>query len=184
MIHFYCLDVTKTILISDQPVEKVRAKYGSRYEVLNSVNDRTSVDIIKTRLARSYGSYSFVEWYQAAKRQLSEESKRKISEARQGKPRSEATKLKISESCKGRSNFQGKKHTAETRNKMAEKKLGNQHVKDSYWAYDARADKETRVKDRNSLPPGYSLGRDYDSIEEGLYHIDEHRRSRRVNNSR
>lgn len=181
MIHFYCLSVTKTILISDQPVEKVRAKYGTRYELLNSVNDRSSVDVIKTRLARNYGNYSFVEWFKAVKSHMSDEVKQKISEARKGKPQSEATKLKISESCKGRSNFQGKKHTAETKNKMAEKKLGNQHVKDSYWAYDSKADKETRVKDRNSLPPGYSLGRDYDSIEVGLYHMDEYQRSRSRN---
>jgi len=181
MIHFYCLDVTKTILISDQPVDKVRAKYGPRYEILNSVNDKVSVDVIKTRLARSYGSYSFVEWYQAAKRQMTAENKQKISDAKKGKLQSEATKLKISQSCKGRSNFQGKKHTAETKNKMAEKKLGNQHVKDSYWAYDSKADKETRVKDRNNLPPGYSLGRDYDSIEVGLYHMDEFQRSRSRN---
>jgi hypothetical protein len=112
---------------------------------------------------------------------MSEETRRKMSEAKMGKPRDEATRLKISAGLKGRSNFQGKKHSDNTKDAMAEKKLGNQHTKDSYWAYDPKTDKETRVRDRNNLPPGYTLGRDYDSIEVGLYHIDEHRKSRARN---
>lgn len=184
MIHFYCYDVTKTILISDMPVDKVKAKYGHRYELLNSVKENSAVDIIRSRLQRSYGRYEFVEWYQTVRKPMSEETRRKMSEAKKGKPRDEATRQKIAAGLKGRSNFQGKKHTAETKDVMAEKKLGNDHAKELYWAYDPRADKETRVKDRNKLPPGYILGRDYDSIEVGLYHIDEHRKSRRANNSR
>jgi hypothetical protein len=104
-----------------------------------------------------------------------------MSEAKMGKPRDEATRQKISAGLKGRSNFQGKRHTADTKDVMAEKKLGNQHTKDSYWAYDPKTDKETRVRDRNHLPPGYTLGRDYDSIEVGLYHIDEYRKLRARN---
>jgi hypothetical protein len=181
MIHFYCYDVTKTILISDQPVDKVRAKYGYRYELLNSIRDNSAIDIIKTRLLRRYSKYEIIEWYQIVRKPMSEETKRKMSEAKMGKPRDEATKLKISAGLKGRSNFQGKRHTADTKDVMAEKKLGNQHTKDSYWAYDPRLDKETRIRDRNSLPPGYQLGRDYNSIEEGLYHIDEYRKSRARN---
>jgi len=114
---------------------------------------------------------------------MSEETRRKMSEAKMGKPRDETTRQKISAGLKGKSNFQGKKHSADTKDVMAEKKLGNQHTKDSYWAYDPKTDKETRVRDRNNLPPGYQLGRDYDSIEVGLYHIDEHRKLRRTNNS-
>jgi hypothetical protein len=181
MIHFYCYDVTKTILISDQPVDKVKAKYGHRYELLNSIRDNSAVDVIRARLARSYGRYEFVEWYQTVRKPMSEETRRKMSEAKMGKPRDEATRQKIAAGLKGRSNFQGKKHTEDTKSVMAEKKLGNQHTKDSYWAYDPRSDKETRVRDRNKLPPGYILGRDYDSIEIGLYHIDEHRKSRARN---
>ena len=163
------------------PADKVKAKYGHRYELLNSVKESSAVDIIRTRLQRSYGRYEFIEWYQKVRKPMSEETRRKMSEAKMGKPRDEATRQKIAAGLKGRSNFQGKKHTADTKYKMAEKKLGNDHAKDSYWAYDPRADKETRVRDRNKLPPGYILGRDYDSIEVGLYHIDEHRKSRARN---
>jgi hypothetical protein len=181
MHHFYCYAAAKLIVVTDLPVEKVEKKYGHRYELLNSIKDNSAVDIIKTRLLRSYGKYEFVEWYQYVRKPISEESKRKMSEAKMGKPRDEATRQKISAGLKGRSNFQGKRHTADTKDVMAEKKLGNQHTKDSYWAYDPKSDKETRVKDRNNLPPGYTLGRDYNSIEIGLYHIDEHRKSRARN---
>jgi hypothetical protein len=169
MIHFYCYDVTKTILISDQPVDKVRIKYGYRYELLNSIRDKSAVDTVKTRLERSYSKYEFVEWYQYVRKPISDEAKRKMSEAKIGKPRDEITRKKISAGLKGRSNFQGKRHTADTKDVMAVKKLGNQHTKDSYWAYDPRSEKETRVKNRNVLPTGYQLGRDYYSTEAGLY---------------
>ena len=173
MIHFYCYDVTKIILISDQPVDKVRIKYGHRYELLNSIKDHSAVDIIRNRLLRSYSKYEFIEWYQYVRKPMSEETRRKMSKAKMGKPRDETTRQKISAGLKGRSNFQGKKHSADTKDVMAEKKLGNQHTKDSYWAYDPKSDKETRVKDRNKLPAGYQLGRDYDSTEPGLYYFRE-----------
>jgi len=177
MIHFYCYDVTKIILISDQPVDKVRIKYGYRYELLNSIRDKSAVDTVKTRLERSYSKYEFVEWYQYVRKPISDESKRKMSEAKMGKPRDEATRQKISAGLKGRSNFQGKRHTADTKDVMAGKKLGNQHTKDSYWAYDPRSEKETRVRNRNILPAGYQLGRDYYSTEAGLYCFREIKKS-------
>ena len=184
MYNFYCYNSEKKIIISDIPVEKIRAKYGYKYEIVNKVKDKESIAIIKARIERQYINYSFIEWFQKEKKAHSEETKRKMSEAKLGKPRDEATRQKIAAGLKGRSNFQGKKHSSETKELMAEKKIGNQHTKDSYWAYDPRTDKETRVKDRNKLPPGFILGRDYDSIETGLYHIDEHRKLRLFNNSR
>ena len=164
-------------------LDSVRNKFGYQYEIINSIRDASVISVIKIKLERSYVSYKFVEWYQKVRKPMSDETKKKMSEAKMGKPRDETTRQKISAGLKGRSNFQGKRHTADTKDVMAEKKLGNQHTKDSYWAYDSKTDKETRVKDRNNLPAGYQLGRDYDSIEVGLYHIDEHRKSRRTNNS-
>jgi len=164
-------------------LDRVRVKFGYQYEIINSIKDTSVIEVVKVKLERTYGSYKFVEWYQKVRKPMSDETKKKMSKAKMGKPRDEATRQKISAGLKGRSNFQGKKHNADTKDVMAEKKLGNQHTKDSYWAYDPKADKETRVRDRNNLPAGYQLGRDYDSIEIGLYHIDEHRKSKRTNNS-
>ena len=164
-------------------LDSVRVKFGYQYEIINSIRDISVIEAVKIKLERTYKSYKFVEWYQKVRKPMSDETKKKMSEAKIGKPRDETTRQKISAGLKGKSNFQGKRHTSDTKDVMAEKKLGNQHTKDSYWAYDSKTDKETRVKDRNNLPAGYQLGRDYDSIEVGLYHIDEHRKSRRTNNS-
>jgi len=159
------------ILISDRPTEKVKEKHGHRYEILNSVKDKDSIDVVKQRLLRSYPNYEFVEWYAALPRVISDEARQKISQSKLGKPRDEETRKKISESKKGVSQFQGKRHTPETKAKMREKKLGNQHAKATYWAHNPRTDEETRVRDRHDLPPGFQLGRDYYSTEAGLYHF-------------
>jgi len=171
MIHFYCYVTLKKIIVSDLPADKVKVKYGYRYELLNSVKDKDAVDFIKIRLLRSYHEYEFIELFQKEKKPVSEEARRKMSLAKLGKPRDETTKQKISKGLKGRSNFQGKKHNPETKEVMAEKKLGNDHAKELYWVHDPRGTKEKRIKDRNSLPPGYAIGRDYYSTEAGLYHF-------------
>ena len=171
MIHFYCYVTLKKIIVSDLPADKVKAKYGYRYELLNSVKDKDAIDFIKIRLLRSYHEYEFIELFQKEKKPVSEEARKKMSLAKLGKPRDETTRQKISKGLKGRSNFQGKKHNPETKEVMAEKKLGNDHAKELYWVHDPRCSREKRVKDRNSLPPGYAIGRDYYSTEAGLYHF-------------
>ena len=169
MIHFYCYVTLKKIIVSDLPADKVKAKYGYRYELLNSVKDKDAVDFIKLRLLRSYNGYEIIELFQKEKKPVTEEARRKMSLAKLGKPRDETTRQKISKGLKGRSNFQGKKHNPETKEVMAEKKFGNDHAKELYWVHDPRGTKEKRIKDRNSLPPGYAIGRDYYSTEAGLY---------------
>ena len=171
MIHFYCYVTLKKIIVSDLPADKVKDKYGYRYELLNSIKDIDAVDFIKLRLLRSYSGYEFIDLFQKEKKTVTEEARRKMSLAKLGKPRDEATRQKISIGLKGRSNFQGKKHNLETKEIMAEKKLGNDHAKELYWAHDPRGSKETRVKDRNDLPQGFALGRDYYSTEPGLYYF-------------
>jgi hypothetical protein len=171
MIHFYCYVTLKKIIVSDLPAVKVKAKYGYRYELLNSIKEKDAVEFIKTRLLRSYHGYEFIELFHKERKPFTEEAKRKMSLAKLGKPRDETTRQKISRGLKGRSNFQGKKHTYETKEVMAEKKIGNDHAKDLYWAHDPKGTKETRVKDRNRLPQGFALGRDYYSTEAGIYGI-------------
>lgn len=180
MIHFYLFSQEKKIVASDLPLEKIKQKFGIRFEILNSIKDKNFLEVIKVRVLRSYPDFSFVE---ALQREyiFSEETRKKLSLAKLGKPRDELTRKKISLASKGRSNFQGKRHSDETKQKMAEKKLGNSHTKDYHWAHDPRSDKETRVKERSDVPSGFSLGRDYYSTEPGLYHFKERIRSRSRN---
>ena len=60
-------------------------------------------------------------------RKLSEEHKKKIGEAHNGKHHSEETKKKMSEKAKGRL------HTEETKNKISKAKIGNTATKDMHW---------------------------------------------------
>jgi hypothetical protein len=165
MIHFYCFYNNKNIIISDFPSKTVKARFGHRYELVNSVKDIDSVEIIKTKLLKSYPSFIFVEFYKPKRVPITPEGRKKISDSKIGLKRDAATRAKISATMKGKSNFQGKKHHSETRKIMAEKKLGNDHVKDKVWAYNPDTFKEIRVKDRRSIPSNYLKGRDYESIE-------------------
>ena len=173
MLHFYCYTDKKLIVVTDLPVEKVKNKYGHRYEIINSIKDIAYIDVITARVLRSYPGYTIEQLERKKPTPMSDETKRKISEAHKGVPRSEETKQKISQSLKGRSNFVGKSHSEETREVMAEKKLGNQHTKEYHWVYDPRGQREKRVRNRRDVPTGFSLGRDYYSTEAGLYHFKE-----------
>jgi len=175
MIHFYCFYSDKKIIASDLPVSKIKSKYGYRYEVLISIKDKDAFEIISTKLLRSNPGFTVDHDFQKEKVTFSEESRKKISDSKIGKPRDEATRQKISTALKGRSNFKGKTHSPETKLAMSEKKLGNSHTKEYYWVHDPRSDKEKRVKSRLDVPTGYSLGRDYYSTEAGLYFFNKDR---------
>lgn len=180
MIHFYCFISNKKLLISDLPVEKIKARYGFRYEIVNSIRDRSSLDAIKQRVLRSYPAYEIEEWFQKEKLTLTTEHREKISASKRGKPRDEETRKKISLALKGRSNFQGKQHSTETKSIMAQKKIGNQHTKESLWAHDPRGSKEVRVRNLKDIPVGFSKGRDYYSTEPGLYYFKEANRNQEL----
>lgn len=65
---------------------------------------------------------------------LSEETKRKLSEAKKGKTLSEETKRKMSEAHKGQQptcGMLGKRHAAETKRKMSEAQMGKHHSEET-----------------------------------------------------
>jgi hypothetical protein len=167
MINFYCYNKLKTVIISNKPVDEVRARYGVQYEILNSINDILVLEAVKIRTLRQVPTYEVIEWIHKPRVSIpkSEETKFKMSQAKLGKPRDEETRQKISNTMKGKSNFAGKKHNYESKEKIGEKQLGNSNVKNTYWVHDPRSDKEMRVRERNRYPAGYQLGRDYYSTE-------------------
>ena len=58
---------------------------------------------------------------------ISEETRRKMSEAIKGKTHSEESKRKMSEAQKGNTNWLGKTHSEETKRKMSEASKGNNY---------------------------------------------------------
>jgi len=176
MIHFYLIQ-PNLIIVSDRTVKEVQKKYGNQYEIVNSIKDKEYVEVIKTRLLRSYPQADIKEFYARPKYVISEETRKLLSLRKLGKPRPDWVRQKISQSKKGISQFQGKKHTEETKRVMALKKIGNDHAKDTIWAHNPRSDQEIRVKDLKDIPEGFSKGRDYYSCEHGLYYFRQYAKS-------
>ena len=175
MFHFYCLSLEKKLIVSDLPIEKIKSKFGFKFERLTSVKDKTAVPHIMTRLIKNYPGHSIEEHFVKIKKVRADAAREKVPSPLLGIPRSLEVRAKISAACKGRSNFQGKSHNAETKAKMATAKMGNDHVRGKLWAHDPRSDKEVRVDDMKEIPTGFSRGRDYYSTEHGLYYFNINR---------
>jgi hypothetical protein len=165
MLHIYCYYNIKRIIISDFPTASVKKRYGYGCEILNSFKEKSSYDLYRDKLSRQHSNYSIEEWFKPPKPVVTEEARKKMRDAKMGGRQSEETKRKISMTMKGKSNFQGKKHSRETKLLIGNAQVGNQNVRGTYWAYNPDTSKEIRSKTRHFLPKGYILGKDYDSIE-------------------
>lgn len=150
-------------------MDKARRNFGQEIELVNSIKDKEYLNVIKSRVARSYSGFEMVEQMQKAKYVMTPEHKQALLLSKLGKKRPEDVKKKISQTKKGKSNFQGKKHRYESKRLIGAHKIGNQYNKDLIWAHNPDTDEEIRVKDRKDIPKGFSEGRDYYSVEDGLY---------------
>lgn len=165
MIHFF-LTKDKRVIISNHERSKIKKKFGNDIELLLSIVDKDSIEIIKARMLRNQ-SVTFVEYLHVDK-VVSKETREKMSMSHKGLKHDETTKQKISRKRKGKSNFEGKKHTNETKQLIGIKQKGNKNVANKHWVYNPRSFKEKRIE--SSLPPeGYMRGRDVDSIEPMMY---------------
>ena len=156
-------------------------KYGwDNFEHIILFNNLTLeiANIIEEKLIKKYKStdsmYGYNIEFGGKNSKLSEETKRKLSEARMGMKMSDETKLKISISTSGENNpFYGRQHTEETRRKMRENHwdcsgknhyLYGKHIKDetkeklrqanigenSYW-YGKHKEEVTKEKIRQKI---------------------------------
>lgn len=171
MIHIYCYPSLKSIIVSDRPSDKVKAKFGHRYEILTSIRERDSVAVVLPRVMRNYPGFVVIEWYAIVRKPISDETRLKLSAGRLGKTHSEESKAKTSATMKGRSNFRGKKHKDETKDAIAAAMLGNDNSAGLIWCHDPVSGEEKRIADLSLLPAGWMVGREYYSIEAlRLYH--------------
>lgn len=181
MYCFYVSYKQKKIYLTDLPPDKVKKKFGFDLELVNSVKDKENIEIIKARVQKSHNGFTLHEEFQKPKYVMTPEHKLALLKSHLGKKRPEEVKRKISESKKGAvSNFKGKKHTYETRRIQAISKYGNQVNKDLIWIYNPDTFEERKVASRDEIPPGFSEGRDIESVEGGLYAMEESKRIRRI----
>lgn len=184
MYGFYVNYSTKQLIISNLVQDRVRKKYGNKIELVNSVKDKESLALVKERVIRNFRGFEIVELLEKPKYIMTPEHKQALINSKLGKPRSEEVKRKISQTKKGKvSNFKGKTHSYETKRVMAARKLGNKHAQDLIWIYNPDTDDEAKVRSRKDIPKGYSEGRDYYSVEPGLYEMQEYQKRKNRSNS-
>ena len=164
MVHFYLFQKENIMLISDLPKDKIKSKYGQLFEIVNSVRDKESLDLVKPRILRSYPRATVKEDFYS-KKVFSEETREKLRKAKLGKARPDSVKQKISQKMSGHSNFEGKRHNEYSKRLTALSMRDNKNVKGKKWIYDPRADKEKRVDKIIEAPIGFRKGRDPDSID-------------------
>lgn len=151
------------LLISDQAREKIKAKYGPIFEIVNSVKDKDSLELVKPKIIKQHPRCEVLEDFYT-KKVFSEETRKKISESKLGKGRPEWVRNKISSKMKGKSNFEGKKHTRESRIKTALSMMDNNCIDGHRYIYNPTTNQEKRVKNIINVPSGFRLGRNPDVI--------------------
>jgi len=158
MIHFYAYHKQQLLLISDYPKDKIKDKYGPVFEIVNSIKDKESLEHIKPRITRQFPKYSVKE-YLYQKRVFSEETRKRMALAKLNKPRADWVREKISSKMKGKSNFEGKQHTRESRIKTSLSMMNNTNGENLKYIYNPTLGIEKRVRDTINLPEGFRLGR-------------------------
>ena len=165
MIHIYCYPSLKSIIISDRPSDKIKIKYGHRYQILTSCREKDSVAVVLPRVMRNYPGFQTIEWYKVVRKPISDEVRARIIAAKIGKPRPASSNAKTSATMKGRSNFRGKKHSSESKDAISAKMVGNDNSAGLIWCHNPVTGEETRVADWTMIPSGWVSGRDYYAIE-------------------
>ena len=177
MINIYLFQKEKYILVSDYPLSTIRRRYGHSFEILTNVRDKKNLDIISERIKRQYPKLEIRTKFRT-QIIFTDEMRNKIRQKKLGKARCEVFKNKMRIRFKGVSIFQGHKHKDDFKKFMSEKMKNNQLNKGLFWVYNPVTNQEKRIKDRNKIPEGFRLGRNHDSIEEGLYRLITHSSTR------
>lgn len=159
MIHFYLFQKDNIIVVSDLPKEKIKVKYGPIFEIVNSVKEKDALEIVKQRVQKSYQKFSFVDDLYV-KKEFSVETREKLRQRKLGKPRPDWVRQKISSKMKGKSNFEGKRHREDSKEKTSTSMMDNENVKGKTWIYNPSKDIEKRVDNKFILPEGFRIGRD------------------------
>ena len=177
MINIYLFQKDKYILVSDYPLSTIRRRFGHSFEILTNVKDKNNLDVIVERIKKTYPKLELKTKFRT-QIVFTDEMKNKIRQKKLGKARCEIFKNKMRMRFKGVSIFQGHKHKDDFKKFMSDKMKNNQLNKGLYWIHNPLTGQEKRIRDRSQMPLGFRLGRNMDSVEEGLYHLLTHSSTR------
>ena len=168
MIRFFAFYNTKTLLITNFAIDKVKKRYGHKFEIINSIKDRSSLDQVKPRIVRQFTTFQIIEQLGPSVT-FTEEIREKLRRKKLGTKRDEDTKAKISATLKGRSSFAGKRHKEKTKFQISVKTRGRKTCQGKIWIYNPRTFIEKKINKGDTLPQGFMYGRDPDSTDPMKY---------------
>ena len=164
MIRFFAFYNTKTLLITDFAVDKVKKRHGHKFEIITSIKDKSSLDQVKPRILRQFPTFQVKEQLSPTVI-FSQEIREKLRRKKLGTKKDVATKNKISQTMKGNGNFIGKRHKEDSKFKTSIKMRNNKNVVGKMWIYNPRTFKEMRIDKNEKIPEGFLKGRDPEVVE-------------------
>lgn len=166
MFRIYLID--KKIVVFDKPEKELKVKYGSSFEQISVIKDQDNIDSVTKKLQQQYRASEIILDCKIKKKfgwkyfddELRKSISQKISNAKKGKPHSEAHKKALGESRKGIAVFAGKKHTDDAKKKISKGRQGRIINTGKRWAHNPVTGQEKFVFE---LPEGFVYGRSPES---------------------
>lgn len=163
----------KQLVITKKNEKEFRDEFGRGGEVVEIINDEKNIEDVTAKLERIYKvpvvvDGKFKKKLKIGWRYMTEEQRERtviaVKQYRTGRPWEQEVRDKISESRAGVGNFEGKKHTQESRIMTSMSMKGNTNATGLKWAHDPLTGEEKRIRD-GMLPNGFIWGRTAEIVD-------------------
>lgn len=163
----------KQLVITKKNEKEFREVFGRGGEVLEIINDEKNIDDVIVKLERNYKfpvliDGKFKKKLKLGWKYMTEDQRTKtviaVKQYRTGRPWEPEVKEKIAASRAGVGNFEGKKHTTESRIMTSMSMKGNTNASGLKWAHDPMTGQEKRIKG-DTLPDGFTWGRTAEIVD-------------------
>jgi len=166
MVRVFLFD--NQLIITKKNEREFRDVFGKRFELVEIINDEKNIEDKVSQLEKVYKvpvclDGRFKKKLKLGWKYMTEEQREKtviaVKQYRTGRKWESEVKEKIAASRAGVGNFEGKKHSIESRIMTSMSMKGNTNSTGLKWAHDPMTGKETRLKEGSTLPPGFTWGR-------------------------
>ena len=169
-----CFLFDNQLIITKKNEKEFREVFGRRFEVVEIINDEKNIEDVVSKLERVYKvpvclDGRFKKKLKLGWKYMTEAQREKtviaVKEYRTGRAWEEEVKEKIASARAGVGNFEGKKHKIESRIMTSLSMKGNTNSTGLKWAHDPMTGKETRIKEGDRLPSGFTWGRTSEMLD-------------------
>ena len=166
--------VNKVLVVYDKSEKEFREKYGNSFEQISVVKDQDNIEPVTNKLKQTYKATDVLLDCKIKKKfgwkfwdkETQELIRKKISEALKNYEKTEEHRANLSKGLKHVKNFKGKKHTEETKARLAWANKGKNPIKNKKWMYNPITGEERRAEE---LLPGMIWGRNPELKDRMLY---------------